>query len=73
MINMGVIMAAEKKSGIITKCLGGLYTVESPDGVFECKARGVFRNKKIVPFDTISPLILRIILILKMLKLKKGI
>lgn len=50
MINMGVIMAAEKKSGIITKCLGGLYTVESPDGVFECKARGVFRNKKIVPY-----------------------
>lgn len=34
-------------SGIITKCLGGLYTVETPDGIYECKARGVFRNKGI--------------------------
>ncbi len=37
------------KSGIITKCLGGLYTVESPDGIFSCKARGVFRSKGISP------------------------
>ena len=36
-------------SGIITKCLGGLYTVESPDGIYECKARGVFRAKGISP------------------------
>ncbi len=36
-------------SGIITKCLGGLYTVESPDGIYECKARGVFRNRGISP------------------------
>lgn len=36
-------------SGIITKCLGGLYTVESPDGIFSCKARGVFRSKGISP------------------------
>ncbi|MBR4627085.1 MAG: ribosome small subunit-dependent GTPase A [Ruminococcus sp.] len=34
---------------LITKCLGGLYTVESPDGIYECKARGVFRNKGISP------------------------
>lgn len=33
--------------GIITKCLGGLYTVESPDGIYECRARGVFRNREI--------------------------
>lgn len=33
------------RTGIITKCLGGLYTLESPDGVFECRARGVFRSK----------------------------
>ena len=38
-------MVSENKNGIITKCLGGLYTIESPDGIFECKARGVFRNK----------------------------
>ena len=34
----------KNQNGIITKCLGGLYTIESPDGIFECKARGVFRN-----------------------------
>ncbi|MBQ3856098.1 MAG: ribosome small subunit-dependent GTPase A, partial [Ruminococcus sp.] len=34
-------MAGAVVSGIITKCLGGLYTVESPDGIYECKARGV--------------------------------
>lgn len=34
-------------SGIITKCLGGLYSVETPDGILECKARGVFRKKGI--------------------------
>lgn len=37
-------------NGIITKCLGGLYTVESPDGICECKARGVFRNKGVSPY-----------------------
>lgn len=42
-------MSADAKSGIITKCLGGLYTVESPDGIYECKARGVFRAKGISP------------------------
>ena len=42
-------MSTDTKSGIITKCLGGLYTVESPDGIYECKARGVFRAKGISP------------------------
>ena len=42
-------MNGSAKSGIITKCVGGLYTVESPDGLYECKARGVFRNKGISP------------------------
>ncbi|MCM1506390.1 MAG: ribosome small subunit-dependent GTPase A [Ruminococcus flavefaciens] len=36
-------MSNDVKSGIITKCLGGLYTVETPDGIYECKARGIFR------------------------------
>ena len=36
-------------SGIIVKCLGGLYTVESPNGILECKARGVFRARGISP------------------------
>ncbi len=42
-------MAGAVVSGIITKCLGRLYTVESPDGIYECKARGVFRSKGISP------------------------
>lgn len=42
-------MSDGKFSGIIIKCLGGLYTVESPDGIYECKARGVFRNRGISP------------------------
>lgn len=42
-------MSGSAKSGIITKCLGGLYTVESPDGIYECKARGIFRNRGISP------------------------
>lgn len=40
---------AGKTGGIILKCLGGLYTVESPDGIIECKARGIFRKKGISP------------------------
>ena len=40
---------SDKYSGLIIKCLGGLYTVESPDGICECKARGVFRNRGISP------------------------
>ncbi|MDE5835135.1 MAG: ribosome small subunit-dependent GTPase A, partial [Ruminococcus sp.] len=43
-------MGESAKSGIITKCLGGLYTVETLDGIFECKARGIFRNRGISPY-----------------------
>ncbi|MBR5165940.1 MAG: ribosome small subunit-dependent GTPase A [Ruminococcus sp.] len=42
-------MVMAETSGIIVKCLGGLYTVESPDGIYECKARGVFRARGISP------------------------
>lgn len=43
-------MSESVKSGIITKCLGGLYTVETPDGISEYKARGIFRNRGISPY-----------------------
>lgn len=43
-------MGEAVKSGIITKCLGGLYTVETPDGISEYKARGIFRNRGISPY-----------------------
>ncbi|MGN0601428.1 MAG: ribosome small subunit-dependent GTPase A [Oscillospiraceae bacterium] len=36
-------------NGLIIKAIGGVYTVEAPDGVFECKARGIFRKKGITP------------------------
>jgi len=35
--------------GLIIKAVGGLYTVESPEGVFACKARGIFRRQGISP------------------------
>lgn len=37
-------------NGIIIKAIGGIYTVEAPDGVYECKARGIFRKNGISPF-----------------------
>ena len=37
-------------NGLIIKAVGGLYTVESPDGVlYSCKARGIFRKQGISP------------------------
>ncbi|HHX56818.1 MAG TPA: ribosome small subunit-dependent GTPase A [Clostridiales bacterium] len=38
------------QKGIIIKSIGGLYLVESPSGLFECKARGVFRNQGLTPY-----------------------
>lgn len=35
--------------GIITKGIGGFYYVKTKEGVFECRARGVFREKNITP------------------------
>ena len=35
--------------GLIIKAIGGLYTVESPNGVLSCKARGIFRKQGISP------------------------
>ena len=35
--------------GLIIKAVGGLYTVESPGGVLQCKARGIFRKQGISP------------------------
>ena len=37
-------------NGLIIKAVGGLYTVESPDGsLCQCRARGIFRKKEISP------------------------
>ncbi len=36
-------------SGIITKGIGGFYYVKTHDGIYECKARGIFRKDEITP------------------------
>ena len=36
-------------NGYIIKAVGGLYTVDTSDGVYECNARGIFRKEKISP------------------------
>ena len=33
----------------ITKGIGGFYYVKTPDGIVECKPRGIFRKQKITP------------------------
>ncbi len=43
-------MHMDMKNGIITKGIGGFYYVEAAGTIYECKARGIFRKKKIVPF-----------------------
>lgn len=35
--------------GILLKAVGGLYYAETPSGIFECKARGIFRKQDISP------------------------
>lgn len=36
-------------NGIIIKGIGGFYYVEAADTIHECKAKGIFRKKKITP------------------------
>lgn len=38
-----------KSDGIIIKGIGGFYYVETSEGIFECKARGVFRKSGTKP------------------------
>ncbi|SHJ58409.1 ribosome small subunit-dependent GTPase A [Tepidibacter formicigenes] len=35
--------------GRILKGIGGFYYVDTDEGIFECKARGIFRKKRITP------------------------
>lgn len=36
-------------NGYILKGVGGFYYVKTPEGVVECKARGIFRKQKLTP------------------------
>ncbi len=42
-------MADKTLNGIIIKGIGGFYYVEAAGEVYECKARGAFRKRKITP------------------------
>ena len=35
--------------GMLLKAIGGLYFAETPLGILECKARGIFRKQNISP------------------------
>lgn len=35
--------------GLLLKAVGGLYTAETSSGIFECRARGIFRKQNISP------------------------
>ncbi|MBC6003963.1 Putative ribosome biogenesis GTPase RsgA [uncultured Clostridium sp.] len=35
--------------GIITKGIGGFYYIDTNQGIYECRARGIFRKNKITP------------------------
>ncbi|MGN0675127.1 MAG: ribosome small subunit-dependent GTPase A [Oscillospiraceae bacterium] len=41
--------SADSVEGMLLKAIGGLYYAETPLGVFECKARGIFRKQNISP------------------------
>ncbi|MDY4546301.1 MAG: ribosome small subunit-dependent GTPase A, partial [Candidatus Choladocola sp.] len=35
--------------GRIVKGIAGFYYVDTEDGIFECHAKGIFRNQKVKP------------------------
>ena len=35
--------------GLITKGIAGFYYVDTPEGVFQCKARGIFKKEDVTP------------------------
>ncbi len=39
----------QEYQGRIIKGIGGFYYVDTADGVFECRARGIFRKEKVTP------------------------
>ena len=40
---------SENKQGILLKGIGGFYYVDTDEGVYECRARGLFRKQNIKP------------------------
>ena len=44
-------MSSKTLNVILLKAIGGFYSVEAADAVYICKARGVFRKKRITPLS----------------------
>ena len=43
-------MGAKHLEGLVRKGIGGFYTVETPEGLYTCTARGKFRKARISPY-----------------------
>ena len=43
-------MGAKQLEGLVRKGIGGFYTVETPEGLYTCTARGKFRKARISPY-----------------------
>ncbi|MEI3578883.1 MAG: hypothetical protein V8Q30_02145 [Acutalibacteraceae bacterium] len=41
--------------GRIIRALGGFYYIDTPEGLVECRARGVFRKEGVTPYVGIWP------------------
>ncbi len=39
----------DKHEGVIVKGIGGFYYVNTPNGLIECRAKGIFRKENIIP------------------------
>ncbi len=39
----------EQKSGLVLRCVGGFYYVETADAIYTCRARGAFRRQGVTP------------------------
>ena len=42
-------MGTKQLEGLVRKGIGGFYYVKTPEGIVECKPRGIFRKQKITP------------------------
>lgn len=40
----------EERTGVIIRATGGFYTVDTPAGTVECRARGLFRKDNLTPY-----------------------
>ncbi len=46
---LAVGLTEDRHERLYRKGIGGFYYVKTPDGIVECKPRGIFRKQKITP------------------------